>query len=74
MKSLSLAYLSVFALVACTPPGTPPVVGATSELTPTSYAAGTASNTTTAFDGNRAPDLNRRGITGKHSYATAVQD
>jgi len=51
MKGVALAYLSVFALVACAPPGTPPAVGAASGLTPTSYAGGTAANTTTAFDG-----------------------
>ena len=51
MKGLVLAYLSTFALVACTPPSTPPAVGAASGLTPTSYAAGSAANTTTVFDG-----------------------
>lgn len=51
MKGVALPYLSVFALVACTPPGTPPAVGAASGLTPASYAGGTAANTTTAFDG-----------------------
>ena len=33
MKGPVLAYLSVFALVACTPPSTPPAVGAASGLT-----------------------------------------
>jgi len=51
MKGPVLAYLSVFALVACTPPSTPPAVGAASGLTPTSYAAGSAANTTAVFDG-----------------------
>jgi len=51
VKGVALAYLSVFGLVACAPQGTPPAVGAASGLTPTSYAGGTAANTTTAFDG-----------------------
>ena len=52
MKALFLAYISLFAMAACTqasmvttttaPPSAP---------TPASYAAGSAANTTTAFDG-----------------------
>jgi hypothetical protein len=52
MKALFLAYISLFAMAACTqasmvttttaPPSAP---------TPSSYAAGSAANTTTAFDG-----------------------
>ena len=52
MKAALLAYISVFAMVACTAQQAPtPTTGAASALTPASYAAGSAANTTTAFDG-----------------------
>ena len=52
MKGLFLAYMALFAVVACTPQAsTPPTTGATPALTPASYAAGSAANTTTVFDG-----------------------
>lgn len=52
MKSVSLAYMAVLAMVACTPQtSAPPDAGAAAGLTPASYAAGSAGNTTTAFDG-----------------------
>ena len=51
MKGASLAYMVVLAMVACTPPDTPPAVGAASALTPANYAAESAANATTAFDG-----------------------
>ena len=53
MKALVLASVSasVFTLIACTPPATPPAVGAAAAPTPANYAAGSAANTTTVFDG-----------------------
>ena len=52
MKALLLAYMALFAVVACTPQAsTPSTTGAVPALTPASYAAGSAANTTTAFDG-----------------------
>jgi hypothetical protein len=57
-KALSLAYMSLFAMVvACTPQ--PSMVttrtAPPSAPTPASYAAGSAANTTTAFDGTYNP-------------------
>ena len=56
MKVLSLAYITLFAMAACTPQASimttttaPPPL-----LTPASYAAGSAPNTTTALDGTSA--------------------
>lgn len=52
MKGLILAYLVLFSMVACTPePSQPSAAGAAPAPTPASYAAGSAANTTTAFDG-----------------------
>jgi len=52
MKGLFLAYTALFAIVACTPqPSQPSATGATPAPTPASYAAGSAANTTTSFDG-----------------------
>ena len=53
MKALVLAFVSasVFSLVACTSPNTPPAVSASAAPTAANYAAGSAANTTTAFDG-----------------------
>jgi hypothetical protein len=56
MRGLLLACIALFASVACTPqPSTPPTTGAAPVLTPASYAAGSAANTTTAFDGTYNP-------------------
>ena len=53
MKGLFLAYMALFVMVAaCTPqPPQPSASGAAPAPTPASYAAGSAANTTTAFDG-----------------------
>src|SRR5215472_5262346 len=52
MKALFLMYTALFAIVACRPqPPPPPPTGAVPALTPASYAAGSAANTTIAFDG-----------------------
>ena len=48
----ALAYMVVLAMVACTPQtSAPPDAEAATGLTPASYAAGSAGNMTTAFDG-----------------------
>ena len=52
MKGASLAYMALLAIAACTPQtSSPPATGAATGLTPASYVAGSAANTTTAFDG-----------------------
>jgi hypothetical protein len=53
MKALPLAYISLLAMVACTPQSSMTTTTTTPPPTPTpaSYAAGSAANTTTAFDG-----------------------
>ena len=53
MKGLFLAYMALCVVaVACTPqPSQPSVSGAAPPPTPASYVAGSAANTTTAFDG-----------------------
>ena len=49
MKPSFLLYLSILAIVGCAQQQ--PAPSATGEITPTSYAAGSAANTSTAFDG-----------------------
>jgi hypothetical protein len=60
MKGLLPAYMSLFAVVACTAqPSVSPTTGAapaTQRVVPASYAAGSASDTTTAFDGTWVGD------------------
>ena len=52
MRQAALVGLALFAVAACTPQPQPsPQAGAGTQLIPTSYAAGSASNTTSAFDG-----------------------
>jgi len=53
MKHAALVGLSLLALAACTPQPSPPA-GAGTQPIPASYAAGLASNTTSAFDGTYA--------------------
>jgi hypothetical protein len=56
MRIVLPAFLSILALAACTAQPSPqPTTGAAPALTPTSYAAGSAANTTTAFDGTYSP-------------------
>jgi hypothetical protein len=59
MKCLVLAFISFLALVACTAqPSAPPTRAAPAAqlATPASYAGGSASNTTAAFDGTWVGD------------------
>jgi len=51
MKHSFALYLSVFAISGCAAQQSSPPATATGSMTPTSYAAGSAANTTTAFDG-----------------------
>src|SRR5215467_2011822 len=51
MKHSLLLYLSVLAISGCAAQQSSPPATATGSMTPTSYAAGSAGNTTTAFDG-----------------------
>src|SRR5262249_7707496 len=51
MKHSFLLYLSVLAISGCAAQQPSPPATATGSMTPTSYAAGSAANTTTAFDG-----------------------
>jgi hypothetical protein len=55
MRNLFPAYLSILVLAACAaqspPPPTPGAALANPALTPASYALGSATNTTAAFDG-----------------------
>jgi len=51
VKHFFLLYLSIFAIVGCAQQQPTPSATATGPITPTSYAAGSAANTTTAFDG-----------------------
>ena len=51
MKQPVLVRLSVLALAACTPQAPPQMGAGTQPITPAAYAAGSASNTTNAFDG-----------------------
>jgi hypothetical protein len=59
MRNPFPAFFSILALAACTAqPSPPPTAGAppaSQALTPTSYAAGSPANTTTAFDGTYNP-------------------
>jgi hypothetical protein len=57
MKGLFPAYMSLLAVVACTAQSySPATTGSASTVQPASYAAGSASNTTTAFDGKWVGD------------------
>ena len=51
MKHSFLLYVSILAIVGCAQQQPAPPATATGPITPTSYAAGSAANTTTAFDG-----------------------
>ena len=51
MKRLFLAFMAFFAMVACTVQPAQPPASEAGPATPASYAAGSAANTTTAFDG-----------------------
>ena len=53
MKRSFLLYVSILAIIGCAQQQTPPpaTATATGPITPTSYAAGSPANTTTAFDG-----------------------
>ena len=51
MKQGVLVGFSFLALAACTPQPSPPAGAGTQTTTPASYAAGSPSNTTSAFDG-----------------------
>jgi hypothetical protein len=51
MKQSVLAGLSILTLAACTPQPTPQAGAGTQPAIPASYAAGSPSNTTSAFDG-----------------------
>jgi hypothetical protein len=51
MKRSFLLYLPIFAIIGCAQQQPAPSAAATGPITPTSYAAGSAGNTTTAFDG-----------------------
>ena len=51
MKHSFLLYLSILAIVGCAQQQPAPSATAIGPITPTSYAAGSAANTTTAFDG-----------------------
>jgi hypothetical protein len=51
MKRSFLLYMSIFAIIGCAQQQPAPSATATGPITPTSYAAGSAANTTTAFDG-----------------------
>jgi hypothetical protein len=51
MKHSFLLYASILAIVGCAQQQPAPPPTATGPITPTSYAAGSAANTTTAFDG-----------------------
>ena len=53
MKQFVLAGLSILAVAACTPQPSPQA-GAGTQPIPASYAGGSASNTTSAFDGTYA--------------------
>jgi hypothetical protein len=57
MNALSLAYLSLFAMAACTPQASMVRTATAPPPTPTplGYVAGSAANTTTAFDGTYSP-------------------
>ena len=51
MKQSVLVGLSVLVLAACTPQPSPQMGAGTQPITPAGYAAGSPSNTTSAFDG-----------------------
>ena len=51
MKRSFLLYLSILAIIGCAQQQPAPPATATGPITPTSYVAGSAANTTTAFDG-----------------------
>jgi hypothetical protein len=58
MKALFPAWMALLALVACAEQSSPPTAGAApgaGPLTVASYAAGSAANTTTVFDGTYSP-------------------
>jgi hypothetical protein len=51
MKRAGLVWFSLLPLAACTPQPSPPASAGAQTTIPASYAAGSASNTTSAFDG-----------------------
>jgi hypothetical protein len=51
MKRSFLLYVSILAILGCAQQQPAPTATATGPITATSYAAGSAANTTTAFDG-----------------------
>ncbi len=51
MKRAFLLFVSILSFIGCAQNETPPPAATTGPITPTSYAEGSAANTSTAFDG-----------------------